>query len=472
MKKVDLAIIGAGSAGLSAYKEAKRFTDKIAIIDHGPLGTTCARVGCMPSKVLIQAADYFHERKYFKERGIHGADKLAIHIPEVMSYVRKLRDYYTSGVLKYIDSLSSSFINQSASFESVNALNIAGDTLEANSILIATGSHPIIPDDWQDFKEQVMTSDDIFEQVDFADEIAVIGAGVIGLELGQALSRLGIKTHIYHRGEFIGGLSDPVVNQYAIDTLRDEFDLCLNCSASVTKSGDDLLVSGHDHRVTVKQVVAALGRRPNLDDLNLAVTGMVFDASGVPVYDKSTMQIDELPIYLAGDVNKMRPLLHEAADEGRIAGYNAVHKIKQCFKRRTQLTILFTQPNIAIVGQSFRELKNTDIAIGEVLFDDQGRSRLMSKNKGILHIYAEKKSGLLLGAEMIAPFGEHIAHMLAWAIQQNMTAAEVLRMPYYHPTVQEGMRTALRDLVGKLSCRLKHESELSLCDSGAHPNLA
>lgn len=465
-RKHDVAIIGAGSAGLSAFKEAKKYSDDVVIIDHGPLGTTCARVGCMPSKVMIQAADYFYERKYLAERGISGAEQLEMDIPATMEYVRKLRDYYTSGVLRYMQELGEHYIEGTAAFAEPNVLSLNGERLEAKSIIIATGTDAIVPDPWQPFMSQILTSDTIFEQQDFAKEIAVIGAGVIGLELGQALSRMGIDIHVFHSSQAIGTLTDPVVNEVAIKVLREEFPICLDYRADVTQnSAGQLTVTAGSKSLQVQQILAALGRRPNFEELNLDAIGVGLNDLGLPDYDCATMQLKDLPIFIAGDVNKTRPLLHEAADEGRIAGFNATHDKKQRFKRRTSLTIVFTQPNIAIAGRSFKSLQDQEIKIGEVSFEDQGRARLMSKNKGMLRVYADAKDAKLLGAEMIAPGGEHIAHQLAWAIQQDMTVFEVLRMPYYHPTLQEGMRTALRDLASKFEQLKANVSELSLCHS-------
>ncbi len=199
--------------------------------------------------------------------------------------------------------------------------------------------------------------------------------------------------------------------------------------------------------------------------------GIKTDDAGMPLFDNSTMKINNSNIYLAGDITKERQLLHEAADEGRIAGYNAVHDTTQCFNRRTPLAIIFTDPNIAIIGKSFGSLNNTPFITGKVNFEAQGRSRIMSKNKGILHIYAEPKTGKILGAEMIAPAGEHLAHLLAWAIQYKMTVFDVLKMPYYHPTIEEGMRTAIRELALQIKPH-QAEQELPMCDSGAITTLA
>jgi dihydrolipoamide dehydrogenase len=122
--------------------------------------------------------------------------------------------------------------------------------------------------------------------------------------------------------------------------------------------------------------------------------------------------------------------------------------------RTSPITVVFTDPQIALVGKSYSELKETSdmcFVTGRVSFENQGRSRVMLKNKGVLHIYAEYGSGLFLGAEMFGPRAEHIAHLLAWVHQNNMCVPEILEMPYYHPTIEEGLRTALRDANRKLN---------------------
>jgi len=145
-------------------------------------------------------------------------------------------------------------------------------------------------------------------------------------------------------------------------------------------------------------------------------------------------------------VNGDRPILHEAADEGIIAGHNAVNE-EQCFKRRVPLGITFSDPNIAFVGSRHQDLvhQNRDFVIGKVSFEGQGRSIVKLKEQGLLHIYADTKSGEILGAELQAPDGEHLAHLLAWAISLKLTVEETLRLPFYHPVIEEGLRTALRD---------------------------
>jgi dihydrolipoamide dehydrogenase len=182
------------------------------------------------------------------------------------------------------------------------------------------------------------------------------------------------------------------------------------------------------------------------------------------------MQAGDSHIFIAGDADADVPLLHEAADEGRLAGGNAI-RFPAVYKRarRTPLAIVFSDPQIALVGRHHVQLQDEDIdfAVGDVCFEDQGRSRVMLVNQGLLRVYGEKISGLLLGAEMIGPQNEHLAHLLAWAIQMRMTVTEVLEMPFYHPVIEEGLRTALRNLAEALDMAPPPPQHCIDCGPGA-----
>ncbi|RME50337.1 MAG: dihydrolipoyl dehydrogenase, partial [Deltaproteobacteria bacterium] len=206
-------------------------------------------------------------------------------------------------------------------------------------------------------------------------------------------------------------------------------------------------------------------RRPNLEGLGLEHAGLERDEAGIPRFDPFTMQCGDSPIFIAGDVNNDRPILHEAADEGRIAGRNAArYPDIEAGRRRSALSIVFCDPQLAIVGTPFGELPTGHFVTGEVSFENQGRSRIMRKNRGRLHLYAEYGSGLFLGAEIVGPHAEHLGHLLAWAHQEKMTVAQMIGMPFYHPVVEEGVRTALGDAIRKL--HLGKPSEKPCLDCG------
>lgn len=450
-KEVEVAIIGAGSAGLYALSQVKKQTDDFIIINFGPYGTTCARVGCMPSKSLLRISEYYHDRVDFEKSGIKNADKLEISIPDVLQRVRDHRDYLVAHTIKQSTArLGDKVLSGKATFIDANTLEVGDDEIKAKKIIIATGSTPVYDTAWNDFKEHILTTDELFEQEDLPSTIGVLGLGVIGLEIGQALSRLGIQVTAVHSKEFIGGLSDPEVNDVMIELCKKEFDIWLGGRAVLSKVGDKIQISNGDREVLVHKVLVSIGRKPNLDGLGLEKLGIALDKKGVPNFNPQTMQIEDYPIYIAGDVNADKPLLHEAADEGRIAGYNTVHPTKS-FKRKVPLAIVFTDPNIAFIGQDYESIKEDEnIIIGTYDFTKQSRAMLMNANKGIANLYVEKSTGKLVGAQIAVPRGEHLAHHLAWAMKQELTVFGMLSQPFYHPTFEEGLYALLLNCVKKL----------------------
>lgn len=457
MKKIKVAIIGAGSAGLSARREVAKVTDDYLVFDGGILGTTCARVGCMPSKVLIQAAEDFYKRTKHKEQGIHGGENLSVNIPEVLSHVRSLRDRFVRAVIGGMSNWDGEkLIREYVSFTSAHSLITAsGEEYSFEKVIIGAGTTPYAPELLQGYEQYLYTTDTIFEQLDLPQNIAVLGMGVIGLELGQSLHRLGLNVLGIARRRSISGIQNEEINEYACDHFAKTMNINFSGLSSVKEIDDQLeLTLGDGQTFKADKILLANGRKLNLDKLNLSPYISIKDKKGIPVIDKETFQIIEQPhMFIAGDLTGEKQLLHEASDEGRIAGHNAVRSKVERFQTRTPLGVTFSDPNIAFCGQHIKELEKekVDFAVGKVSFEGQGRSIIKLKEIGLLQIYGEKNSGKILGAEMFGPDTEHLAHLISWCIQQEMTVNEMLTMPFYHPVVEEGLRTALRDLRDKVS---------------------
>jgi dihydrolipoamide dehydrogenase len=330
-------------------------------------------------------------------------------------------------------------------------------TIKASQVVIATGSSPHVPPAWRALGDRLVVNDDVFEWQDLPRSVAVFGPGVIGLELGQALHRLGVRVKIFGRGGGVGPLRDPVVVEHARRIFGAELYLDTDAHADVTREGDSVKVTYRavDDSTHVEQfdyLLAATGRRPNVGSLDLGRTSLALDRFGVPEYDRYTLRAGQSHVFIAGDASNDMPLLHEAADEGRIAGTNAArYPDVRPGLRRAGLGIVFTDPQIAIVGGGYEVARTAHHVTGSVSFEDQGRSRVMLRNRGLLHVYAEVETGLFLGAEMLGPDAEHIGHLLAWARQMNLAIEQMLEMPFYHPVVEEGLRTALRDAQAKLT---------------------
>ncbi|NOQ87539.1 MAG: dihydrolipoyl dehydrogenase [Gammaproteobacteria bacterium] len=453
-REVDVVILGAGSAGLFALSQVKRETDNYVLINGGELGTTCARVGCMPSKVLIQVAEDFHRKSIFEREGIDGGEELSVDVPACMEHVQDLRDVFVDKTLGVTDGMDEDhLIDGYAKFVSNDTVEVNGEQIKAKSIIIATGSTPIVPAAWQDLADDVITTDDFFELEDLPASMAVIGLGSIGLEIGQSLHRLGVEVAAVDQLSVIAKLEDSKVNDLAMATIGREFPLWLGDAAVLEKVENGIQVTAGDNQMVVSKVLASLGRKPNLENLDLDATDIKLDENGIPVFDPLTMQLEGLPIFIAGDVNIDRPLLHEAGHEGRVAGYNAVHTNIEKFRRKVALGITFCDPNIATVGVQLSELDESDIAIGEIQFAPVGRALIIGKNRGLLRLYVQKSDGLLLGASMCCVKAENLAHLIAWSIQNGMTVFDMLKMPFYHPVIEEALQGALYSVLSQLDVK-------------------
>ncbi|HEU0153002.1 MAG TPA: dihydrolipoyl dehydrogenase [Arenimonas sp.] len=460
-RPLDVIIIGAGTAGLSALREVRKRTDDFVLVNDGPYGTTCARVGCMPSKVLVEAANAFHARGKFAAFGIRGGEGLAVDLPAVLQRVRTLRDFFVAGVLEATADLGDRNLPGRARLLDAHTVQVGDRVLKASRIILATGARPVLPPAWRALGGRVLTTDALFEQTDLPRRIGVVGLGAIGIEMAQALARLGCEVTAFGRGERLAGLSDPEVNATLRKLLASEFALHTGADVALSAHGSGLRLQAGDTVADVDAVLVAIGRRPNLDDIGLEALGVKLDARGLPPFDPCTLQIADLPVYLAGDANAHAPILHEAADEGYIAGRNALQDTPDRFRRRTPLGIVFSDPGTAFVGTRFEALPAGTV-IGEIDFTRQGRARTGQRNQGLLRVYAARADGRLLGAELCAPSGDHLAHLLALAIDRELTVFDLLRMPFYHPVIEEGLRTALRALARQVDGG-GDASDLSLC---------
>jgi dihydrolipoamide dehydrogenase len=458
--QVDVAVIGGGTAGMVAYGRARRHAERVVLIEGRQFGTTCARVGCMPSKLLIAAAEAAHHARHAGQFGIRLHD-VGIDGPAVLERVRRERDRFVAAVLESVERIpDSDRLEGLARFEDPHTLRVGDDhRVRADRIVIATGSRTRVPESLSAAGDRLLTSDDVFEWTDLPGSVAVFGPGPIGLELGQALARLGVRIRMFGIGGGLGSIRDDEIRRLALASFNEEFPLDPDAdvaSIEAVEGGVEIAFdeAGERRVEHFEYLLAATGRRPDVDELGLEHAGLELDEHGLPAFDPWTMQCGDSHIFIAGDVNSDRPLLHEAADEGGIAGTNAGRFPEvRVGHRRTPLAVVFTDPQIAAVGLSIAEVDEQCrgcYEVGSVDFSDQGRSRVMGVNRGLLRVYGERGSGRFMGAEMFGPAAEHIGHLLAWSAQQRMKVADMLDMPFYHPVIEEGLRTALRDLNHKL----------------------
>jgi len=448
----DIIIIGAGTAGIAAYKEAIKYTQNILIINEGSWDTTCARVGCMPSKVLIAAANRMHD--------IQTAEKLGLSvIPEidtsqVMQHVRILRDHFTHATLKDVNSWPTEHkVLGQAQFINSNTVAVNGKEYQAKSFIVAVGSTPTFDAQWKkQLGNRLITSDQIFELEKLPKSLAVIGSGVIAIELAQAMQRLGVKTTVFARSRKVGALSSPTLQKLAQEEISKNLNIKFETLPTKVQLGTQGVMihfqeNDQPQQLNAEYLLVATGRKSYLDTLQLVNIDNTFtDHKKLPI-DNQTKQVGNYPIFIAGDAYTNTPIQHETAHEGRGAVHNCLNYPKiENLKTLTPLSIVFSSPEMATVGKNFKQLIDAkiDFVTGIVSYEKQGRALILGRNAGAIEVYVDKTSRKLLGAEFLVESAEHMAHLLAWMISEELTIDDILKKPFYHPTLEEGLRTALK----------------------------
>jgi dihydrolipoamide dehydrogenase len=456
----DVAVIGAGTAGLAAERSARRTGARTLIIDPGFSGTTCATVGCMPSKLLIAAARAAHGARHAALFGVMARPQ--VDGAAVMARLRAERDHFTQTTLAAIADLPASVILRGmARFADGTTLVLEdGTRIAARAIVIATGARPAVPEPFAPLGDLVLTNETLFDLETLPETLAVVGAGPLGLELAQAMARLGVAVTLLDKAETLGAIHDPAIAQSLHAMLAREMTIALGVEIRAgVKDGKAWLAwgdPGDEHHGMFDRVLVATGRPPRLEGLDLEAAGLALDNHGIPRFDRETMHCGGSAIFIAGDAAADRPVLHEASAEGAIAGYNAA-----CWpdvaptRRMVPLSILFTDPPLATIGRTDAE----GLATGEASYADQGRARVEGVAQGLVRLHADPNGGRLLGATLLCPAADHLAHLIAWAIEDGRTAAELLQRPFYHPSLEEGLKPALRRICAQVGTPMGPSSD-------------
>lgn len=443
----DVAVIGAGTAGLAAWRAATEAGADALLIERGPGGTTCARVGCMPSKALLAAGR--------AARSARGADEFGVRVgaievdgAAVMARVRRLRDIMVDAVFDGMDDIPDDRrVEGAARFTGPTTLAVGDLTVEAKAVVIATGADPVVPDAFADVRERVRTHLDIWDIDALPESLAVLGAGPVGIELAQAFAWLGVEVTVFDPGDAVGALTDPEANRAAIACLERDLTLRLGCKPKGTAIDGGVRLEGTGEHggaaVEVELVLSAAGRPPNLDALDLEAAGLTPGEHGVPEFDRHTKRVGDTNIWIAGDANDWRPVLHEAGHAGRIAGRGAAGAADDP-RILTALAMVYTEPGIAVVGTGFDDLPDR-ARIGSATMTG-GRAQVDGQEGGVVRVYADA-DGTLIGGTIVAHAAEHLAHQLTIAVAQGMTAQAFADLPWYHPCYEEVLQNAVRDLL-------------------------
>jgi pyruvate/2-oxoglutarate dehydrogenase complex dihydrolipoamide dehydrogenase (E3) component len=457
-KHFDYIVIGGGSGGYAAARTARETCDDVAIIDDAEeLGGLCILRGCMPSKTLIYSGEVLHLA--------HNAKAFGLEIPEAKADMKALHQRKLKTIAEFaeyrqeqLQSDRFTLYRSRARFIDPNTIELTdGTQLTADHFMIATGSVVSVPPVPGLKDVPFWTSDDVLELDFLPEKTIVLGGGIVACELAQLLQRLGSKVIQIQRSAHI--LSDFSEDAATVieNKFRDEGIELFTGTQIKEVAHQDGLFSVHFKQgaesleVSAPYLLNALGRRPATDTLGLDSVGIDTLKSGH--IDCNSMQQTSHPkVYACGDVAGPHEIVHIAIMQGEVAAKHATGRAADPVNYDTLLGVVFTDPQIGTVGLSEKQLKERgiDYLSADYPFDDHGKSILMEAKAGYVKVFAEKATGVVLGAECVGKDGGELVHALAVGVSLKATVHDLLKVHWYHPTLSEIWSYPLEDIADEL----------------------
>lgn len=465
IKQYDFIVLGGGSGGYAAARTAREVTDSVAIVDGAKeLGGLCILRGCMPSKTLLYSAEILHQAKTGKTFGLDIPTAAA----DMKALARRKKEIIGDFAQYRRESLESDRFDLYRSFAHFVDHDIIeltdGSRLRGRKFIIATGSVVNCPPVPGLADTPAWDSDDVLD-LDFVPEsVIVLGGGTVGCELAQFLSRIGSKVSMIQRSHHILSDLPADVAQVVETAFRDEgINLYTNTAIeSLAEVGDEIeacfTCHGKETRVRAKHCFNALGRRPDTGSLRLETAGIKSNPNGQIVTNRF-QQTSNPNAYAAGDCCSDYEIVHVAIQQGEVAANHALGHRVEPLHYEDLLLVIFSDPQVATVGLSEEKLrqKGIDYLKAQYPFDDHGKSILMEAKYGFVRVFAEAATGRVLGAQIVGKDAGELIHCFSVALTMKATVFDLLKTPWYHPTLSEIFSYPLEDIADEVQERQKAE---------------
>lgn len=449
-KSFDVIVIGAGPGGYPAAIRARQLGLSVAIVEkYKTLGGTCLNVGCIPSKALLKSTEHYHAASAeFSHHGIE-VSGLKMNIEKMIERKRQVVDQITGGVGMLIEGNKITRLEGHAKFVSKNQVEVAGELYEAKNIIIATGSKPA-PLRGVDFdKKRIISSTEALELTKLPKELIVVGAGVIGLEMGSVWARLGSKVTIIEYGKTcLPGMDKHVQRQMqkSMKELGVEFVFDTGVTGAEVK-GERVHLSAKNSKDEVVNFegdycLVAIGRRPYTDGLNIEAAGVELDERGFVKID-SHWKTNVDGIYAVGDVVGGAMLAHKAEEEG-VAAAEVIAGKPGHVNYNAIPGVVYTWPEVAVVGKTEEQLKEEGVPFvtGKFNYGANGRAVATGETTGFAKVIAHKETDELLGAHIIGANASEMIGELVVALEYRAASEDVGISSHAHPTLSECIKEA------------------------------
>lgn len=451
----DLVVIGAGPGGYVAAIRAAQLGLSVACIEKDPtLGGTCLNVGCIPSKALLESSEHYHQAQGGLE--VHGVELsgVKLNLPSMMKRKSGVVEQLTGGIATLFKKNKVTRIEGLGRFAGPGSIEVVVDgkvtqTLQAKKTIIATGSVPSSLPGLTLDGDRVGTSTEALSYPEVPKHLIVIGAGVIGLELGSVWARLGSKVTVLEYNSALLPFLDKDLGRLAARTFKKQgLDIILGAKVSgASVEGSTVAVSytdakGNEQSLSGDRVLVAVGRRPNTEGLGLDKVGIELDKRGrIPVNARWETSVPG--VYAIGDVIEGPMLAHKAEDEGIAAAENIAGQHGHVNYDAIP-NVIYTHPEIATVGKSEAELKAAGIPIrsGKFPFSNNGRAKALGDTEGAVKIHAHAETDRILGAQVIGPRASELIAEIVLAVEFSASAEDIARSTHAHPTLAEIVKEA------------------------------
>ncbi len=456
MEQFDITVIGSGPGGYVAAIRAAQLGFKVACIEKDSLGGTCLNIGCIPSKALLHSTEYYEKiHKEGKEHGIE-ATGLSINFQQMMERKKKVVKGLVDGVGYLFKKNKITSFKGAAHLDSPNTIRVNETTIQSNHIILATGSEPI-PLPFLPFDERViLSSTGALELAHVPKKMVLIGAGVIGLELGSVYRRLGSELTVIELLDRPCPLLDRELSKEIHRVLKKQ-GLTFHFSTKITSgkvidgkiSLTALSNEGKELTFDADAALIGIGRRPFHKGLGLEELGVSLDIGGRVVVD-ANFRTNHPSIYAIGDLIDGPMLAHKASEEG-VAAVEIIAGKSPTVNYSAIPSVMYTWPEVASVGMSEEEARDShlDILIGKFPFSAVPRARCSGDTDGFVKVIAEKTSGRLIGIHIIGPSASEMIGEGVIAIEKGMTVHELAYASHAHPTCLEAIKEAALTCLGQ-----------------------
>ena len=461
-KTYDFLVIGGGSAGFNAARVAVGLGLKTAIVDGAQeLGGLCILRGCMPSKTLLYMTEVLHLAQQGRTFGLKipsaRADMKAMQARK-KKIIREFASYREAA----LTSGKFDLIRAHARFLDAHTLALSdGRTVRARHILLGTGSKVSVPTIPGLADSGFWTSDDVLDLDYIPKSVIVLGGGIVACELAQFLHRIGTRVTLIQRSAQLLREHAAAAATVIETALREEGIEIFTDTAieRITREQRGVTVRfRHGGKTRTRQAAHlfnALGREPNTAALNLAAAGVHTTVNGQVIINR-WQQSSAAHIYAAGDCSGPHEIVHTAILQGELAARHAA-KVKNLkpVDWSQLLSVVFTDPPLATLGRLERELDaaGEPYLVASYPFNDHGKSILMDANYGYVKVLAEPKRGRILGAEIVGPQAGELIHAFSGPLALRATVFDLLRAPWYHPTLAEILTYPLEEIAEKIAAR-------------------